>query len=179
MILYLLLVLGAALGHALPRQKLSTPSPYHTVDETTEMSMVAGSYVVELHAGYTLEEHFDFVGQNLSVTSDKFDSMMLINMYCLDVDDSTMHHVIRFDPGVRQVFHNIAVNTREPLSFPNHDTNSTEENQSLEKPWSEQGSIRHVSTAMLNNWDKVEPGEFQHTVSKSAAQMGYSADREK
>jgi hypothetical protein len=86
-----------------------------------------------------------------------------INMYRLKIDENTMHNIIRYDHGVHQVFHEIALDSRLPWF---NVTDISPNDDSLKKRWHEDWGVRHVSTRMLNTWDKEDysDSEFYHTV---------------
>lgn len=67
--------------------------------------LVKDTYIVTLYNNYTLEEHFTFIGKDLSQSSKKFFSLPGIDAYLADIDEYTLHELIRYDPGVRRVDH--------------------------------------------------------------------------
>jgi hypothetical protein len=74
--------------------------------------VIPDSYGVLFRETYTLEEHFAFIGQNLSESARCFDHIRLINAYHVYLDNYTLHEIVRRDPGVELVehhaYHNIA-----------------------------------------------------------------------
>jgi hypothetical protein len=75
-----LIIFGATLGKALPNRKRAAPCPYHRNENTLE-SLIKDEYTVELHPGHSLDEHFHFIGYNLSAKSERFHSMERLNAY--------------------------------------------------------------------------------------------------
>ncbi|KAF2420161.1 subtilisin-like protein [Tothia fuscella] len=87
----------------LPR---SAPAPYNI----PKGSVVIDSYMVALHPNHTIEQHFDFVGRDLSQNaSNNFVSLGIINGYGATLDAHTVHNLIRANPGVRIVEHEVLV----------------------------------------------------------------------
>jgi hypothetical protein len=110
----LLLAFGAALNNALPRQKRKRPCPCYRETDNPLEPIIEGSYSVKLRPGYTLEEHFKFVGYNLSTQATMFDYMKSINTYRLNIDENTMHNIIRYDHGVQRIFQDVAFDPQLP-----------------------------------------------------------------
>ncbi|KAK3718636.1 serine protease [Vermiconidia calcicola] len=61
---------------------------------------ILGEYVVIFHKNYTLEQHFETIGRNFS-ESEGFTKFGF--GYTASLDDTTLHDLVRHDPGVRLV----------------------------------------------------------------------------
>ena len=108
-----LVAIGATLSSALPSQKRSTPCPYHK-GGTAREPLLKDEYTVELNPGYTLKEHYDFIGFDLSAKGEKFNVKNRLNMYGVKIDEDTMHNIIRYDLGVLRVSHNMVLSSEKP-----------------------------------------------------------------
>jgi len=94
---------------------LITPStdrqaPYNKPDS----GHVEDTYFVAFHDNHTLEDHFLFIGQNLSETATYFHSLHGFG-YHAQLDSFIVHELIRYDPGVLQVDHDIYVENITPI----------------------------------------------------------------
>ena len=67
-------IFGATLGRTFPNQKRATPCLYHR-DESPLEPLIKYQFAVELQPGYSLDEHFHFIGYNLSAKTEKFHFM--------------------------------------------------------------------------------------------------------
>jgi hypothetical protein len=162
-----LIIFGATLGKALPNQKRTTPCPYHRNENLLE-PLIKDEYIVQLRPGYSLDEHFQFVGYNLSAESEDFDFMEQLNAYGIHIDEDTLHEKIRYDPGVRRVSHNRALNLEQLSHNSRGHINESIISTPLEKRWHTRHSLEHVSVKMLNNWDKLlGPPNFDGAVRTS------------
>ncbi|KAF1847165.1 uncharacterized protein K460DRAFT_54515 [Cucurbitaria berberidis CBS 394.84] len=88
-------------------KRASDPCPYHRIDDSPGQPLIPDEYLVNLRDNYTIEQHFQFLGQNLSQTADIFHHMPILNIYHIRIDERFMHKIIRYDPGVESVSHNM------------------------------------------------------------------------
>jgi hypothetical protein len=77
-------------------------APYRQIDPERT---VPDDYGVLLRDGYTLEQHFEFLGQNLSETARDFRYFRSFNSYHAVLDSEFLHERVRSDPGVYLVEH--------------------------------------------------------------------------
>jgi hypothetical protein len=165
-----LVAISATLSSALPSRKRSTPCP-HYKGGTAREPLLKDEYVVELNPGYTIQEHYDFVGFDLSAKAKNFDFKNRLNMYGVKIDENTMHNIIRYDPGVLRVSHNMVFSSEGPWYKKHTSVNETDGDDGLEKRWSRQGGVYHYSTGHINEWNKAfnYENEWYHTVRTYAA----------
>lgn len=103
----LFLTLGTiATGLVHPRN--SQPCAYHLPNTTWEPA-IEDEYIVKLHDHYSITDHFDFLGLNLSESTAAFYYMQHFHGYTISVDKHTMHDLIRYDPGIKYVSQNTKV----------------------------------------------------------------------
>lgn len=154
----------ATVGSALPRQRRSTPCPYDKAGSESG-TLVEDGYIVQLSPGYTHEGHYEFVGFNLSARATDFNSMPFLDMYSLTIDEYTMHNIIRYDPGVSRVTHNM-ISYNEVPWYKTHRSANDGKKDGLLKRWSHWGGIFHYSTGHINQWDRAynRMNEWYHTV---------------
>lgn len=76
-------------------------APYHASLDP-EYPPVPDSYIVMLRDGYKLEDHFAFIGIDLSQT-EGFMRINTISAYAGKFSKETVHEKIRRDPGVKLV----------------------------------------------------------------------------
>jgi hypothetical protein len=81
-------------------------APYHP---PTSPSHIKDRYIVRLRPNHTLEAHFTRVGLDLSAAlpCGSFGYMHAINSYHAQLDDAQVHNLIRTDPDVRYVRHDV------------------------------------------------------------------------
>jgi len=92
----------------------SEAAPYHRhVDET---NLIKDEYVVVLHKNYTLQDHFDFIGTNLETSRYVFHKISSINGYRARLEETTLHDIIRHDPGVLFVEHDTKLEPIQEVS---------------------------------------------------------------
>lgn len=91
-------------------EKSSRKAPYHRPGS----NLVPNSYIVKFHDNHTLQDHFDYLGQNLSETANRFRDMPGFGGYALEIDSYTLHEQIRYDPGVSRVTHNSRIKPNLP-----------------------------------------------------------------
>lgn len=75
------------------------PCPLHA---PAGVDLVHDKYFVKLDTGHSLDDHFSFIGQNLSLQAG-FDHFDGINVYVAEIDPATLHSRVRYDPGVMSV----------------------------------------------------------------------------
>lgn len=160
-----LVIISATLSSALPSQKRSTPCPYQK-GGTAREPLLKDEYTVELNPNYTLEEHYDFIGFNLSTKAEKFHSMKALNMYRIKTDKDTMHNIIRYDPGVLQVTHNMVLSPNKAWYKSYESVNETDTDDRLQKRWSRYGGVYHYYVGHVNEWNRAWNyfDELYHTV---------------
>lgn len=155
MILLLLLALGGLLSNALPSLKRSAPCPYHNESSESE-PLLKDEYIVHFKPGYTLGDHYGFVGCDISSKAEKFNFMPHLDMYSVTIDEKTMHEIIRYDPGIIQVSHTRDLSSMAPPNLRFESSFDTPEDETLQKRWSVLGGKHHWSTAYLNNWNTMD-----------------------
>jgi hypothetical protein len=135
-------------------------------------------YTVELNPGYTLEEHYEFIGFDLSAKAEMFDPRPSFGMYDVKIDGYTMHKIIRHDPGVLRVTHNMVLSPEKPWYKKHPPVNESYAEDRLQKRWSRWGGVFHYSTGHINEWQKASKymDEFYHTVWDCAARRGVMAN---
>ena len=125
----LLLNLGSLVsGLEKTRPRAARPAVYHRFEATHE-PLIKDEYFVMLHDDHPLEDHFAFIGTNLSETASYFHPYSNINGYCIRVDKRTMHDRIQYDPGVCFIEHNREFNPR-----PDWDVETTRPAKGLSPP---------------------------------------------
>lgn len=111
------LFLAVLIVHALSVSALvarrKNPAPYITSGEVRHCENLC---VVRLQEGYTLEAHFEAIGTDLSQNASLFYPMAALNSYHARLDPSTVHELIRYDPGVVSVLHDY-YDDGEPLAI--------------------------------------------------------------
>ena len=80
----------------------SEPAPYTRPEGGDLMD---DHYFVRLKPGCTLKEHWNHIGKDLSKEDDDFVDLPSMNGYGVNVDNTTLHSVIRRDPCVANVEH--------------------------------------------------------------------------
>jgi hypothetical protein len=91
------------LSAILPRR--TTPAPF-SLGWGKNMTLIENEYIVVLHDNHTLEDHFGFIGTNLS-NNENFKHLESFNIYRVGLGNETLlHEMIRYDPGVRSVEQN-------------------------------------------------------------------------
>ncbi|KAF2231438.1 subtilisin-like protein [Viridothelium virens] len=78
------------------------PAPYQRPEGS---DLIDDNYFVRLKPGYTFDQHWTKIGMNLSQTDPDFVDLSNMNGYAAKIDNSTLHDVIRHDPGVANVEH--------------------------------------------------------------------------
>lgn len=165
--LLLMAVALATLSSALPNRKRSAPCAYHKGGEDPKEPLIQDSYTVELEEGYSLKAHYEFLGFDLSAKAEEFHYMSRLHMYRLEVDASTMHELIRFDPGVRRVSHNMVLNPEAPWYHKHGEVEEAKEEAPLRKRWHDWYVETHASRCQVNEWEPrkfYEHHELCHTV---------------
>ncbi|KAF2652970.1 subtilisin-like protein [Lophiostoma macrostomum CBS 122681] len=159
----LLLAIGVIGSTALPNQRRATPCTYHKGGSARE-PLLEDQYTVELNDGYTLEEHYEFVGFNLSAAASIFSYRNYSNTYGIKIDEHTMHNIIRYDPGVDRVTHNMVLSSQKTW-YKQYPVTDTHKHDAPYKRWSSMGGTYHWSTGHINEWDRSidYEKEFYHT----------------
>ncbi|KAJ4247524.1 hypothetical protein NW762_013204 [Fusarium torreyae] len=104
-----LLLAPFVLGALAPRAEV--PCPYHR----PEAELIEDEYVVVLHRGHTLQQHFEQIGNDLTVNASMFYPIDSINGYRAKLPHNLVHEHVRFDPGVDFVQHDHRVSLIEPV----------------------------------------------------------------
>lgn len=97
----LLFILTSALsvfGSATKR----SPAPYH---RSQVANLVEDQYLVALHDGHTIDDHFKAIGLDLSQNASLFYRLDALNAYQARLDPRIVHQLVRLDPGVEFVDH--------------------------------------------------------------------------
>ena len=79
-------------------------APYYGSSDP-EYPVIPDSYIVMLHTGYKMEDHFAFIGIDLSQSEDFF-RIDSVSAYCGTFSKEIVHEKIRRDPGVKLVEEN-------------------------------------------------------------------------
>lgn len=165
---FLIFLVFGSLGTALPsdRRRASAPCPYHHGGDSPREPLIEDSYVVELHADYSLSKHFEFIGRNLSDDAqvNHFQFMRNFNSYGVRVDEDTLHNLIRYDPGVRAVSHNKVFNP-EIWYLQHGERNETAPPEHLlaKRSWPDwhvRHTYGHWSREYLQKWDSKIPSWY-------------------
>jgi hypothetical protein len=159
----LLLNLGGLVsGLEMARPVAARPAVYHRFEAAHE-PLIKDEYLVMLHDDHPLEDHFAFIGTNLSETASYFHPYSNINGYCVRVDEHTMHDRIRHDPGVRFVEHNREFNPRPDWDVETARPAKGLSPPDLERRWKVWKDWWHWVIAMSTSWgqnDKVKEDEW-------------------
>jgi len=100
-----------ALNPTQPPKRSAFPCPYYGGGAPHEL-LVKDEYIVLFHDYYSLEEHNNFVGYNLSERAEKFSYMRALNAYSLKISEDILHKLIRYNPGMEFVEHNRILNAK-------------------------------------------------------------------
>ncbi|KAL9113703.1 MAG: hypothetical protein Q9227_002148 [Pyrenula ochraceoflavens] len=130
--------------------------------------LVADEYIVILKDDYTLKEHLNYIGVDLT-TFDSFNELGAINGYHARLDDHTIHNLIRTDPDVAHVEHESLIrpvhSTPSDKSFSGQNTSFRQ--TSLERRWSTaKDPLVEWPSRMMTGGEKLdlskdlEAGEF-------------------
>jgi len=76
-------------------------APYHR----SGSNLIEDTYLVRFRKGHTLEDHYKFLGRNISENATLFKNLPIIGGYHARLDAYTVHDLIRYDPGVSLVYH--------------------------------------------------------------------------
>jgi hypothetical protein len=68
-------------------------------------NLVPDSYFVSFHPNHTLQDHYNYLGRNLSETASGFVDLPGLGGYFAVLDSYTVHEEVRYDPGVSLVTH--------------------------------------------------------------------------
>ena len=129
----------------------SEPAPYHH-HETAPL--VPDRYIVVLHDGYTLQEHFNYISSNLSETSQRFYHLDIFNSYHALLDAPFVHNVIRNDQGVNYVEHEHYV--RQEVHLERRKETAEAFWPSLRRRWQTLKVLRGYNVRMLTTWGKLQ-----------------------
>lgn len=140
--------LPLAFSHIAPRGN-DGRCPYHQPDPDR---LVPNRYLVLFHDSHTLDDHLSNTGLNLQQDPNyAFSSVRLINGYHATLNESILHDVVRFDPGVKLVEH---TTFSPPLDDPIDGEDSfqhEEPKKNLRKRWKEMTGKRRWFLKMLNS----------------------------
>ena len=98
---------------------------YHRPDG----ELVEDEYIVALHSGHTLEQHFEQIGTDLTVNASMFHRINAINGYRARLPHDLVHENIRFDAGVEFVEHDQMVYPIEPVEEGETDSSLYEDSE--------------------------------------------------
>ena len=76
--------------------------------------VIQGHYIVHFEPNHTLSRHQEFIGRNLSFSEDLYELRWLPG-YSAQLDEHTLHELVRRDPGVRLVENNLRKHLIEPV----------------------------------------------------------------
>lgn len=148
-------------------RRIAQPCPYHLPHDRPP---IKDEYIVRLREGYSIDEHFGFLGKNLSQHATKFSHLQAVNSYTITIDEQTMHngrfrkdmnkatqsltwHIeIRYDPGVERVSPNMPFNPK----FHWYDDIKEPEPRRHRKRWSTLTVDLDWWTRMAVKWDKQQ-----------------------
>ncbi|KAF5027005.1 hypothetical protein F66182_880 [Fusarium sp. NRRL 66182] len=97
------------LGTLVPRAEV--PCPYHRPNA----ELIEDEYIVVLHQGHTIQQHFKHIGSDLTVNASMFYPIDAINGYRAKLSHELVHDRIRFDPGVEFVEHDHRISLIDPI----------------------------------------------------------------
>jgi hypothetical protein len=155
----------------------TSPCPFHGDTGHPDEQLIEDEYVVMLHQGYSLDDHFAFIGQDFSKTAREFSPMPRLNAYTVKIDAVAIHDTVRYDPGVHSVSQNRRVKLKLPVDKPIVSTSANKlrhKRQDLSTSalgdWETEQRVMHYSIRMLNRWDFQDNGPpnwfgFYHVVS--------------
>ncbi len=72
-------------------QRSSSPCPYHHLENNLYEPLIKDEFIVSLRDDYTIDEHLQFLNQNLSESAEKFVRMDHIKSYSILIDERVMH----------------------------------------------------------------------------------------
>jgi hypothetical protein len=134
-------------------------SPYNEIDPERK---VPDEYRILFHQDYTLEEHFEHIGQNLSETAEHFHAFANINGYRARLPYDVLHDRIRLDPGVEIVEHNTyqahdisAPQAPDSVRVIEEDEQDDGSHRLVKRSWSETAGIRPWFLLMTNAGKKL------------------------
>ncbi|KAF4622765.1 hypothetical protein G7Y89_g14260 [Cudoniella acicularis] len=112
--------------------RAKNPAPYHKLDDAI---LLKDQYIVQFQDGYTLEEHFETIGIDLSKNATSFYPIEVLNGYQAELDYHTIHELIRYDPGVRSVEHDSCHEIEDAI---NHDQEPNKMESEIRRRWIDQ-----------------------------------------
>lgn len=101
-----LLILNNALVASGKPARGTTPARYYRPNIS---ELIPDEYAVVLHKNSTYEDHFNFIGVNLSESASLFKKIASINGYRAKLDLDLVQRIIRCDPNVRYVEHDLRI----------------------------------------------------------------------
>ncbi|KUJ08215.1 subtilisin-like protein [Mollisia scopiformis] len=125
-------------------------------------STIQDEYIVLLHPDYTLSQHYNFIGVNMSQQSSMFHYLDTINAYGVRASPELVHELIRHDNGVlyiQQNFHlnaSLGIDGGSPIT-----TNFPGKGKS--RRWTQENWIGRFWNFMLTAGKKLDtiPPEFE------------------
>ncbi|KAF4956266.1 hypothetical protein FSARC_11622 [Fusarium sarcochroum] len=141
-----LLLLPFALGTLAPRGEV--PCPYHRPDA----ELIEDEYVVVLHQGHTLKQHFEQIGNDLAINASMFYPIDSINGYRAKLPQNLVHDHIRFDPGVEFVEHDHAISLIEPVEGGEDQDLYDDDDSTEEQPGFLSRLMKHLRIFRRDNW---------------------------
>ncbi|KAM0374407.1 hypothetical protein ACHAPY_008650 [Fusarium culmorum] len=103
-------ILPCALGALLPRAEVPAPLIRANVE------LIEDEYIVVLHQGHTLRQHFDQIGRDLATNATLFYPIDSINGYRAKRPHDLLHNHIRFDPDVEFVEQDQTISLINPVA---------------------------------------------------------------
>jgi hypothetical protein len=114
-----------------PRQyqaRYHNPEGFNEIDD---------EYIVLLYPNHTLSAHFQAIGIDLEhdKNTKSFHPLDLINGYAAVLDNHTLHNIVRLDPGVEVVEHNVEIPGLYPTETFNKSTVLADDIPNVRKRW--------------------------------------------
>ncbi|WXC59659.1 hypothetical protein SNK03_005519 [Fusarium graminearum] len=137
-------ILPCALGALLPRAEI--PAPLIRVNA----ELISDEYIVVLHQGYTLRQHFNQIGRDLDTNATLFYPIDSINGYRAKLPHDLLHNHIRFDPGVEFVEQDQTISLINPVAA--GEDKVPESDLGQEKPGFVHALLNRLRNFRRDNW---------------------------
>ncbi|KAM0351325.1 hypothetical protein ACHAP4_009465 [Fusarium culmorum] len=137
-------ILPCALGALLPRAEVPAPLIRANVE------LIEDEYIVVLHQGHTLRQHFDQIGRDLATNATLFYPIDSINGYRAKRPHDLLHNHIRFDPDVEFVEQDQTISLINPVAA--GEDKVPESDLAEEKPGFVHGLLNRLRNFRRDNW---------------------------
>ncbi|KAF5231899.1 hypothetical protein FAUST_9035 [Fusarium austroamericanum] len=137
-------ILPCALGALLPRAEVPAP----LIRANAEL--IDDEYIVVLHQGHTLKQHFDQIGRDLATNATLFYPIDSINGYRAKLPHDLLHDHIRFDPGVEFVEQDQTISLINPVAA--GEDKVPESDLGQKKPGFVHGLLNRLRNFRRDNW---------------------------